>query len=746
MEVPLHEIRRRFPNNHLDPLPEMLREPRFEALFALQNTLRAELYLTGGIIRDSITGSPPKDFDFVVRFPAAEGDADTASWVRQFEEFFGIRGQEGRSGQVVIRGPYGRMTLCGTAFGVYKLLPHGSNEEIDIAFPRTDHAPEDTLGGARDIIAQSDPGMLYEQDVLRRDFTINGGAFRIAWTEDREATATFVDYVGTLDDLEHGVLRAIGNPRDRINESLDRILRAVRFAQKGFRIEQGLAAAIREAVAGDGIDPETRALRRRRPDGRYVVAREIIAVNLLKGLALDAAGTVETMARLGILEDVFPDFLSLDPLARLPQMPAELRARIAEGSPWAKNADRTHEYEKALVAVRLHQATYPGDNLDEIIYLLSFWLGRCPALAEVTSDGRVVYADAYRVLSQILLRNMINETALDTLPATSKYRIHPRRLLEWLGKHGIAIGLLGDMANEEGEAKSLDAQRMALLRYVFPELTGDPFWRILQSLMLTSPEALLAKERLPMLAAQLRVVESFDASHPRPARDLLDGKILHDVFYLRGRVIKIALERSERAYNQLLWEHGYVSDARAKRALLRAAVTASQVRAFWRATCITSDDVHALLPAVPRSAGTRAAVRGAEMLKRSMLRAIERQVVLCYTGATWGELVAEEPVLAALEEHRSFGRETGEIEELGAYLASALVGRPAAVLAWLERSFTQPDSFASRMLPELRVLIASEQGFRQDDRSLDELTYRLGLNSEAKLELARVLEATKRRT
>lgn len=84
--------------------------------------------------------------------------------------------------------------LCGTSFGVYKLLPHGSNEEIDIAFPRTDHAPEDTLGGAREIIAQSDPGMPYEQDVLRRDFTINGGALRIAWTKDGEATATFVDY------------------------------------------------------------------------------------------------------------------------------------------------------------------------------------------------------------------------------------------------------------------------------------------------------------------------------------------------------------------------------------------------------------------------------------------------------------------------------------------------------------------------------------------------------------------------
>jgi tRNA nucleotidyltransferase/poly(A) polymerase len=94
----------------------------------------------------------------------------------------------------VIRGPHGRMTLSGTSFGVYKLLSQSSNEEIDIAFPRTDHAPEDTLGGEREIIAQCDPGMPYEEDILRRDSTINGGALRIAWTEDGKATATFVDY------------------------------------------------------------------------------------------------------------------------------------------------------------------------------------------------------------------------------------------------------------------------------------------------------------------------------------------------------------------------------------------------------------------------------------------------------------------------------------------------------------------------------------------------------------------------
>ncbi len=710
VEVQFQEIRWRFPANRLDGLIEALREPRFEALFTLQRTLGAEVYLVGGIIRDAIVGSQGKDFDFVVRFPAAEGKGDPDAWVQRFEEFFGARGQQGRSGQVVISGPYGRLTLAGTSFGVYKFLPHGSTEEIDIAFPRTDHAPEGTLGSARDIVAQSDPGMPFEQDVRRRDFTINGGTLRLTRTADGELTATFLDYVGVLDDLEHAILRAIGDPRERINESLDRILRAVRFAQKGFRMEESLAAAIREAAAGNGINPETRALRRRRPDGRYVVSREIIAVNLLKSLVLDAVGTIETLAGLGILEDVFPDFVGLDPLARLPRMPAPLRARIERGSSWAQDADRTHEYGKALAAVRWHQATYPDSSLDEIVYLLTFWLGRCPALAEAKADGRVVYDDAYRLLSQLLLQQLIGETALDTLPAASPYKIHPRRLLDWLDKHGIAIGLLGDVAGDGGAARPLAAGRIALLRRVFPELTGDPFWRILQSLMLTSPEALLAKERLPLLAAQLRAVESYDAAHPRPARDLLDAKMLQEVFYLRDRVIRVALERSESTYRQLHLDHGYVSEARAKRAMLRAIVTASEIRAFWRERLMTREDLRVLLPDLPEGENARAAGRAVALLQRSVLRAIEQQVALRYTGETWDEVSAEEPALAALAERRACGWESGEIRDLGDYLADALAARPAAVQDWLARSFARPESFASRLLPELRTSIDPEQG------------------------------------
>ena len=265
----------------------------------------------------------------------------------------------------------------------------------------------------------------------------------------------------------------------------------------------------------------------------------------------------------------------------------------------------------------------------------------------------------------------------------------------------MAISLVGDAA----AAKPLDARRMAKMRYLFPELSGDPFWRICQSVMMTSPEAVAAKENVPLITAQLRAIEAFDAEHPRAMRDLLNATVRQKSLYLRDRTIKVVLEHCERAYKQLHLDHGFVSDARTKRTLLGVVVTNATVRAFWRERVIAAEDIQALLPPTIRKTLEvhKQVLTFEEMLKRAMVHAIERQVALQYTGETWDEVVAEEPVLAALHERRAFGREVGETAELGDLFANALAARPSTVVDWLERSYLQTDSFASRMLPEFRT-------------------------------------------
>jgi poly(A) polymerase len=61
------------------------------------------------------------------------------------------------------------------------------------------------------------------EDVLRRDFTVNGLLMN-------PETEEVIDHVGGLDDIEKKIIRTIGDPDKRFNEDYLRILRAVRFA------------------------------------------------------------------------------------------------------------------------------------------------------------------------------------------------------------------------------------------------------------------------------------------------------------------------------------------------------------------------------------------------------------------------------------------------------------------------------------------------------------------------------------
>jgi poly(A) polymerase len=132
-----------------------------------------------------------------------------------------------------------RAGLVGAHFGV--VLVHEDDAQVEVATFRSD---SDYADGRRpsSVHFESSP----EQDVLRRDFTIN------ALLLDPD-TGEVIDYVGGRADLAAGIVRAIGDPLRRFGEDHLRLLRAVRFAARfGFAIEpatfaamQSLAPAIR---------------------------------------------------------------------------------------------------------------------------------------------------------------------------------------------------------------------------------------------------------------------------------------------------------------------------------------------------------------------------------------------------------------------------------------------------------------------------------------------------------------------
>lgn len=81
-----------------------------------------------------------------------------------------------------------------------------------------------------------------KEDLQRRDFTMNAIAMR--------RDGTYIDYYGGRQDIEVGVIRAVGNAQRRFTEDALRMLRAVRFsAQLGFVIESETLAAMQIKAA-----------------------------------------------------------------------------------------------------------------------------------------------------------------------------------------------------------------------------------------------------------------------------------------------------------------------------------------------------------------------------------------------------------------------------------------------------------------------------------------------------------------
>ncbi len=85
-----------------------------------------------------------------------------------------------------------------------------------------------------------------EEDVKRRDFTING-----MMLDPSARRRPVLDLVGGMQDLNAGLIRAIGDPGERFAEDKLRMLRGVRFAARfAFDLEPATARAIQRAGAG----------------------------------------------------------------------------------------------------------------------------------------------------------------------------------------------------------------------------------------------------------------------------------------------------------------------------------------------------------------------------------------------------------------------------------------------------------------------------------------------------------------
>ena len=178
----------------------------------------------------------------------------------------------------------------GAHFGV--ILVCTGDSVTEVATFRSDGAYSD--GRHPDAVRFSDTP---EEDVQRRDFTING--MMLDPVDDR-----VLDFVDGLHDLHAGVVRAIGDPVRRFTEDKLRMLRAVRFAARfDFALDPGTAQAIRQ------LAPEIHQVSRER-------VRDELTRMLTEGHAKRA---FELLDATGLLQQVLPEVAKMKGVQQPPQ-------------------------------------------------------------------------------------------------------------------------------------------------------------------------------------------------------------------------------------------------------------------------------------------------------------------------------------------------------------------------------------------------------------------------------------------
>jgi poly(A) polymerase len=242
--------------------------PKFAAALHITRTLHEagyEAYLAGGCVRDLLIGHEPHDYDVTT---SATPDVVLASFPRTFS--------------------------VGAHFGV--VLVADEENVIEVATFRSDGAYSD--GRRPDSVCYT---LSAEEDVQRRDFTINGlllNPLTAAGSlgEPEALRTAILDYVNGLTDLDAGIIRAIGESTRRFEEDRLRLLRAVRFAARfGFVIEPTTLAAIRVMA------PKISSVSQER-------VREELTKMLTEGHARRA---FELLDETGLLAEVLPEIAKM---------------------------------------------------------------------------------------------------------------------------------------------------------------------------------------------------------------------------------------------------------------------------------------------------------------------------------------------------------------------------------------------------------------------------------------------------
>ncbi|MDO8519509.1 MAG: HD domain-containing protein [Deltaproteobacteria bacterium] len=249
-----------------------------------------EVYIVGGNVRDLFLKIQHKDFDLLVR---KLDDGALSDILKKF----------------------GTVSQVGRSFGVIKFRPSDSPEtEYDFSLPRVEKS---TGTGHRDFEVDFNPQIPVEDDLARRDFTINAMALQVG-------DEKLVDPYGGARDLRDKVLRQVF-PRSFPEDPL-RLLRAVQFSARfNLEIEKETLSAMKEhANLIATVSPERVALEigklfmAKKPSEGFDLMRETGILPIIFPFVHEMIGIIQPMKK---NEDVYTHTMKvLDASKGVPEM------------------------------------------------------------------------------------------------------------------------------------------------------------------------------------------------------------------------------------------------------------------------------------------------------------------------------------------------------------------------------------------------------------------------------------------
>lgn len=427
------------------------------AILSKLERVHYEAYIVGGCVRDMLRGAKPNDWDIA-----------TNANPEEIQKIFPGSFYENQFLTVGVETPSKDLALS-----VVEVTTYRSETTY------TDKRHPDEVRIAKTI----------EEDLARRDFTINALALRQA---QGKHSPQLVDPFGGEEDIKNKIIRAVGDPNERFEEDALRMMRAVRFAVTlEFRIEEKTFEAIQK---------HAKLLQ--------FISKERIRDELIKTLeAREAMRGVELLEEVGLLRYIIPELRegigvgqnkhhiytvwehNIRSLNWAAQAGYNLDVRVASllhdvGKPKTKEGEGpdstfySHQVVGAKIAAQtLERLRFPRKNIEKIVMLIRNHMF-------VYNVGEVTERSVRRLVSRVGLENMddlINLRMADRkgsgVPKAQPYRLrHFRYIVDKISRDPISPKMLKIKGDEVMKTLSIEAGPMVgqIISILLDEVLDDP--------------------------------------------------------------------------------------------------------------------------------------------------------------------------------------------------------------------------------------------------------------------------------